>query len=110
MISDLAGTVQVPADEGQPPQVAARQDAEGKWQSSKDGRRIHVREVIAAIDGDRMLVNDVQACDVDGRASDAQTGAGPCLCDAVLAPTVCLGQGRQQRHTGFPGALHRTRP
>lgn len=47
---NLTGAVQVPAHEGNLPEVVAREDAELEGQAAEEHRRIHVAEVVAGVD------------------------------------------------------------
>ena len=47
------------------PEIAAREDTKLERQGGEDRRRVHIGEVVAGVNGDWMIVDDVESCDVD---------------------------------------------
>ena len=53
---NLAGVVEVPADEGSLPEGLLGEDAELEGQPGEEDRRVHVAEVVGGVDGGLVYV------------------------------------------------------
>ena len=80
---DLAGTVEVPADEGEAPQLLFGEDAELEREAGEDDRGIHVTGVVGGEDGS-LRGNVFDADDLEAGAGPEDAGAGPATGNAVL--------------------------
>ncbi len=81
---DLAGVVEVPADEGDLPEGLLGEDAELEGKPGEEDRGVHVAEVVGGVDGGFVDVELFAADDFDGREADEQEGSGPEAGDEVL--------------------------
>ena len=81
---NLAGAIEIPADEGDGPQLFFGEDAELEGQGGEDDGRVHIGRVVGGVDGDGMLQEVFGTSDGEACAGDGEAAAGPGLGDAVL--------------------------
>ena len=81
---NLAGAVEVPADEGDLPEGLLGEDAELEGQPGEEDGGVHVAEVVGGVDGGFVHVELLCADDFDGGEADEEQGAGPEVGDGVL--------------------------
>jgi len=82
---DLAGVVEIPADEGNLPERLLGEDAELEGELGEEHRRIHIAEVVGDVDGGGMVAEFIGALDGDSGDGDPEDGACPGAGDDVLA-------------------------
>ena len=99
---DLARAVEIPADEGEGPQLFFCQDAELEGKAGEDDRRIHVRGVVGGEDGgfggDVFEADHLKLC-----AGEKDAGVGPDVGDAVLEAARFVEERGEQRKTAEDG-------
>ena len=81
---DLAGVVEVPADEGDLPEGLLGEDAELEGEFGEEDGRVVVAEVVGGVDGGFVHVELFCADELDGGEADEEQGAGPEVGDGVL--------------------------
>ncbi len=106
---DLAGVVEVPANEGDLPEGLLGEDAELEGEPGKEDRGVHVAEVVGGVDGGLVYVELLRTDDFDRGEADEQEGAGPEAGDGVLlaagfVPEAAPG-GRCSRSRRWRGRL-----
>ena len=84
---DLAGAVEVPADEGDLPETLFGEDAELKGEFGEEDGGIEVAEMVGGVDGGFVLVKLLLIKEGDGGEADEEQGAGPDVGDEVLLAT-----------------------
>ena len=93
---NLAGAVEVPADEGDAPQIVASDNTELKRQPGKDSWGVHVGEVVGGVDGDTCFAKVLSADKCERRARKAEGEPRPELGDTVLTAAIFVKAGDQQ--------------
>ncbi len=81
---DLAGTVEVPANEGDLPKALFSEDAELEGEFGEEDGGVEVAEVVGGVDGGLVLVELLFIDEGDGGEADEEQGAGPDVGDEVL--------------------------
>jgi hypothetical protein len=81
---DLAGTVEVPADEGDLPEGLFGEDAELEGELGEEDGGVVVAEVVGGVDGDIVEVKLFEADDLDGGETNVEEDFGPGAGDGVL--------------------------
>jgi len=85
---NLAGVVEVPADEGDLPKRLLGQDAELEGELGEEYRGVHVAEVVGGVDGGFVLVELLAVDDFDAGETDEEQRAGPKVGDEVLLAPI----------------------
>ncbi len=94
---ELAGTVEMPTDEWDGPQLLFGEDAELERKRGEDDRCVHVGRVVGGVDGDGVLVEVFRATHGETRAGEEDATAGPDAGNAVLGATGLLEVGQEKR-------------
>ncbi len=81
---DLAGAVEVPADEGDLPKALFGEDAELEGEFGEEDGGVVVAEVVGGVDGGLVLVELLFIDEADGGEADEKQGASPDVGDEVL--------------------------
>ncbi len=81
---DLAGAVEVPADEGSLPEGLFGEDAELEGKLAEEDRRVVVAEVVGGVDSYIVEEEFFGADDLDRRQADEEQDFGPDVRDGVL--------------------------
>ena len=94
---ELAGTIEMPADEGDRPELFFGENAELEGEGGEDDGGVHIGRVVGGVDGDGMLVKVFDSVDGEATARDEEAAAGPCLSDAVLGSAGLFEQRDEKR-------------
>jgi hypothetical protein len=81
---NLAGAVEVPADEGSLPEGLLGEDAELEGKFGEEDGRVVVAEVVGGVDGDVVLMELLFIDELDGGEADEKKASGPDVGDEVL--------------------------
>ncbi len=100
---DLAGAVEVPADEGDLPERLLGEDAELEGQLGEEDGRVVVAEMVGGVDGGVAGVQVLAADEFDGREADQQEGVGPGARDGVLLAAGFVPKAAQERDAAEEG-------
>ncbi len=99
--------VEVPADEGDLPEVLLGEDAELEGQLGEEDGRVVVAEVVGGVDGDLVEAEFFGADELDGREADEQQDPGPDAGDGVLLAAGFVPQAADQRDAAEAGGGQR---
>jgi hypothetical protein len=81
---DLAGTVEIPADEGSLPEGLFGEDTELEGEFGEEDGGVVVAEVVGGVDGDLVLVELLFIDEPDGGEANEEEASGPDVGDEVL--------------------------
>jgi hypothetical protein len=81
---DLAGTVEIPTDEGSLPEGLLGEDAELEWEFGEEDRGVVVAEVVGGVDSYLVLVELLFINEPDGGETDEEETSSPDVGDEVL--------------------------
>ena len=104
---DLAGTVEVPADERHGPQLLFGQDPKLKRKGRENDRRIHIGRMVGGIDGNRVPAKILLAANRQRGPRDANTPTGPDLRQAVLQASTLVPEGSKQGQTSADSGVQK---